>query len=230
MIRRPSRILVVDDDGDILDLLKYNLEKEGFIVKTLDKNHRTVKVAKKFLPDLIILDLMMPFPDGTELCKSLRSLAEFQNTYIFFLTARSGCGFGDDVLAIGGDDYIEKIMGLRGLIHKVNAVLKEAFIIRKRIPELTSGGLTLQRAAHIVTYNHKRIQLSLQEFELLFFFMQNAERLVTVQSIIRNIWGSEIFQFESAVELYIQNIRKKIAPEIVECCGQKGYRFAWRLR
>jgi two-component system alkaline phosphatase synthesis response regulator PhoP len=230
MIRRPSRILVVDDDGDILDLLKYNLEKEGFIVKTLDKNDKTVKVAKKFLPDLIILDLMMPFPDGIELCRSLRSLTEFQETYIFFLSARSGKGFGDDVLAVGGDDYIEKIMGLRGLMHKVNAVLKEEFIIRKRIPELASGNLVLRRTSHAVTYDNKSVLLSLQEFELLFFLMQNAGRLVNIQSIIRNIWGSELFQFESAVEIHIQNIRKKITPEMIACYGHKDYRFTWQLK
>ena len=225
MGRRAPRILVVDDDSDILDLLKYNFEKEGFIVKTLDENQKTLKVARKFFPDLIILDLMMPFPDGLELCKTLRGFAQFQNTYIFFLTAKSGQNFEDAVLAIGGDDYIEKIMGLRGLMHKVNAVLKEQFVIRKRINELAADGLTISRPDHSVLYRNNAVHLSLHEFELLFFLMQNAGRMVSIKNIIRNIWGSEIFQYESAVELYIQNIRKKISPEIIECYAQKGYKF-----
>jgi len=225
MGRRSPRILVVDDDGDILDLLKYNLEKEGFVVKTLDKSNKTIKVARKFLPDLIILDLMMPFPDGLELCGTLRGCKEFENTYIFFLTAKSGQNFEDAVLAIGGDDYIEKIMGLRGLMHKVNAVLRDEFVIRKRISTLVMDGLQINRAEHSVVYRHKPVSLSVQEFELLFFLMQNAGRIVSVKSIIRNIWGSEIFQYESAVDLYIQNIRKKINPALIECYTQKGYKF-----
>jgi len=105
------RVLVVDDDFDILDLLEYNLEKEGYKVKTLDDSHKAVNLAKNFSPDLIILDVMMPHPNGIELCREFRSLKQFQDTYIFFLTAKSEYYYQQAALDTGGDDYIEKIIG-----------------------------------------------------------------------------------------------------------------------
>jgi two-component system, OmpR family, alkaline phosphatase synthesis response regulator PhoP len=102
--RKLLRILVVDDDGDILDLLKYNLEKEGFRIKTLANSDKTIAVAKAFSPDLIILDIMMPHPNGIELCRELRSMKRFENTYIFFLTARSERYYQQAALNTGGDD------------------------------------------------------------------------------------------------------------------------------
>ena len=136
MAKRPSRILVVDDDIDILELLKYNFEKEGFEVKTLDKSKNTLKVAEKFSPDLIILDIMMPHINGIELCEQLRRNPSFKNIYIFFLTARSENGFQETALNKGGDDYIQKLTGVRALMYKVNSVLKRNFTIQKRFSEI----------------------------------------------------------------------------------------------
>jgi two-component system alkaline phosphatase synthesis response regulator PhoP len=221
-----SRILVVDDDGDILDLLKYNLEKEGFNVKTLDRSKSAVAVARNYCPHLIILDIMMPQLNGMELCSQLRSIERFEDVYIFFLTARSGNFFQQAALNTGGDDYIEKIMGLRALIYKVNSVLKNHFTIRKSVLELTVGNLSLYRSSQIVCLNGHEIKLSNAEFELLFFFVQNANKNITIENIIHNIWGSEIYLFESSVEFYIENLKKKISPDVIESLGQDRYRFS----
>ena len=109
--KKHFRVLVVDDDKDILELLEYNLEKEGFTVKTIDESQDAVTVAKDFSPDLIILDIMMPHPNGIEICRELRSMKRFADTYIFFLTAKSENYYHEAALDTGGDDYIEKVIG-----------------------------------------------------------------------------------------------------------------------
>src|SRR6187402_1987463 len=191
--KKHLRVLVVDDDKDILDLLEYNLEKEGFKVKTLEDSFRAVDVAKDYNPDLIILDIMMPHPNGIEICRTLRSLKRFEETYIFFLTAKSENYYHEAALDTGGDDYIEKVIGLRALTYKVNTVLRRKFIIRKGIPELKIGNLRISRKSNSVRIGNFEIVLSKPEFELLFFFAQNPRKIITQENLVHNIWGSEIY-------------------------------------
>jgi two-component system alkaline phosphatase synthesis response regulator PhoP len=143
---RPYRILVVDDDLDILELLRYNLSREGFKIKVVENSHEAVDAAVSFRPDLIILDIMMPAPSGIEICKQLRSLPKFKDTYIFFLTARSEHYYQDAALDTGGDDFIEKIVGLRALTKKVSTVLNDQFVIRKSVPSVIVGNLVIYRS------------------------------------------------------------------------------------
>src|SRR5688572_32768 len=141
--KKPLRVLVVDDDKDILELLEYNLEKEGFKVKTLHDSSSAVETAKDFLPDLIILDIMMPRPNGIEICRELRGMQLFSGTYIFFLTAKSESYYQQAAYDTGGDDFIEKVIGLRALTYKVSTVLKRRFVIRKSIIELKVGNMRI---------------------------------------------------------------------------------------
>ena len=174
--KKPFRVLLVDDDQDILELLEYNLAKEGYKVKALDDSNVAVSVAMDFSPDLIILDIMMPRPNGIEICKELRTIKKFSETYIFFLTAKSESYYQQAALDTGGDDYIEKVIGLRALTYKVSTVLKRRFVIRKSIPELQIGDLSLNRKSGTVRINQQEIKLSKPEFELLFFFAQNPRK------------------------------------------------------
>lgn len=210
------RILVVDDDQDILDLLEYNLEKEGFKVKTVSDSGKAIRVAKSFHPDLIILDIMMPHPNGIEICRYLRNSRGFEDTYIFFLTARSESYFVQAALDTGGDDFIEKIVGLRALTYKVSTVLKQHFVIRKSIAKLTVGSLTLNRNKLSVKIGKRELMLSKPEFELLFFFAQNPGKQISIDSLIQTIWGSEIYLVELSIEAYIKNLRKKIGHHVLE--------------
>ena len=205
--KKPFRVLLVDDDQDILELLEYNLEKEGYKVKTLDDSNVAVSVAIDFSPDLIILDIMMPRPNGIEICKALRSLKRFAHTYIFFLTAKSD---QQAALDTGGDDYIEKVIGLRALTYKVSTVLKRRFVIRKSVPELQIGEICLNRKANAVKINKQEIKLSKPEFELLFFFAQNPRKMISQENLLCNIWGSEIYLFDTSVDVYIQNLKMKL--------------------
>lgn len=215
----------MDDDWDILELLEYNLEKEGFKVKTLEDSWNAVDVAKDFSPDLIILDIMMPHPNGIELCRELRSLAQFKDTYIFFLTAKSDNYYQQAALDTGGDDYIEKSMGLRALTHKVSNVLRRRFVIRKSMAELTIGNLNINRRSSSVRIGNHEIVLSKPEFELLFFFAQNPRKVISQDNLVCNIWGSEIYLFDTSIDVYIHNLKKKLGLDLIHRTSDNRYRL-----
>jgi two-component system, OmpR family, alkaline phosphatase synthesis response regulator PhoP len=223
--RKPMRVLVVDDDEDILDLLKYNLEKEGFKVKTLEKSSKAIRVAWEFCPDLIILDIMMPHPNGIELCREFRNSKRFESTYIFFLTAKSESYYQQAALNTGGDEYIEKMMGLRTLTFKINSVLKKRFVIRKSIADVQAGSLTLHRSTASVTINDGEIFLSKPEFDLLFFFAQNAGRLVSYNNLIQLLWGAEMNVSGTALEQFIDSVNKKTGKPFIQKLHDHQLRF-----
>jgi two-component system alkaline phosphatase synthesis response regulator PhoP len=219
------KVLLVDDDTDILELLKYNLEKEGYLVKAVADSAVAVKTALKFLPDLIILDIMMPHPNGIEICKTLRQLKEFQNTYIFFLTAKSESYYHEAALDTGGDDYIEKVVGLRALTNKVTTVLKRSFTIRKSTCELRIGDITLHRKSNSVTIRQHQMELNKPEFELLFFLAQNPGKVITRENLLSNIWGSEIYLSNAAVDKYIHDLQRKLGSNVIQTISSDRYRF-----
>lgn len=225
MKEKKYRVLVVDDDYDILDVLEYNLEKEGYKVKTLDDSHAAIDLAKKFSPDLIILDIMMPHPNGIELCHKFRNMKQFRDTYIFFLTAKSESYFQQAALDTGGDDYIEKVVGLRALTYKIGTVLKRKLIIRKSLRELQVGNLVVKRKSHSVQVGTEEVSLSQPEFELLFFFAQNPKKEITLENLQNNLWGSEIFMLDTSVEVYIQSLIKKIGLNLIHRIDDTHYRF-----
>jgi len=224
--KRSFRVLVVDDDRDILELLEYNLEKEGFKVMSLEDSWQAVKTAREFMPDLVILDIMMPHPNGIEICKELRSLKQFEETYIFFLTAKSETYYRQAALDTGGDDFIEKVVGLRALTYKVKTVLKRRFVIRKSIPELKVGNVIISRKSSSVRIGNIEIALSKPEFELLFFFAQNPNKLISQENLLKNIWGSEIYLFDTSIEVYIQNLKTKLGFDLIRKTTDKRYRLA----
>ena len=218
-----QRILVVDDDHDILDLLEYNLEREGFKVRTVDNSAEAVDVCMEFVPDLIILDIMMPGLNGIEVCKRIRALHPFQNTFIFFLTAKSESYYQEAALDTGGDDFIEKIIGLRSLTNRIKAVLKKKLIIRKRMPEVHVGALHLDRRAGSARVGDKTINLSKPEFELLFFFAQNPKKVITSESLLSNLWGSDTFSVGKSVDMYLEILMNKLGGHWVFKIGEGKY-------
>jgi two-component system, OmpR family, alkaline phosphatase synthesis response regulator PhoP len=224
-MKKPFRVLLVDDDLDILELLEYNLEKEGYKVKTLEDSNEAVSVAKDFSPDLIILDIMMPHPNGIEICKELRSMKRFAETYIFFLTAKSESYYQQAALDTGGDDFIEKVVGLRALTYKVSTVLKRRFVIRKSIPELCVGNICINRKSNSVKIDGHEISLSKPEFELLFFFAQNPQKVISQENLLCNIWGSEIYLFDMSIDVYIQNLKMKLGLDVIQIMEDHRYRF-----
>lgn len=225
--KRPGRVLVVDDDGDILELLEYNFEREGLKVKTVDDSRDAIDTAKSFSPDLIILDIMMPHPNGIELCRELRSMQQFEQTYIFFLTAKSEHYYHEAALDTGGDDFIEKVIGLRALTNKVMSVLCRKFVIRKSIVDLVVGNMVIHRKSSSVTLGNREVVLSKPEFELLFFFAQNPRKTITADSLLQNIWGSEIYFVDTSIDIYIQNLKAKLGHNLIQRKDGGRYRLGF---
>ena len=226
--KEAPRILLVDDDKDLLDLLKYNFEKEGFAVKIVSKMRKAISAAQKFQPDLIILDVAMPDGNGMDLCRGIRGLHDLQNTSIFFLSAHSGDTFKCKALAIGADEFIEKLSGLRALTSRVNAVLKNGFVIKKGVSRLASDDLVVNQRSEVVYLNDKELILSKPEFEILFFLMQNPNKVVSRKNLVKIIWGSEVFVLESSVHTCVENLRGKIGARFIEKLADDQYRFNHR--
>lgn len=223
--KKPFRVMLVDDDHDILELLAYNLEREGFKVKALDDSWNAVKAALDFSPDLIILDIMMPHPNGIEICRELRSIRQFEDTYIFFLTAKSESYYQQAALDTGGDDFIEKVVGLRALTYKVNTVLRRRFVIRKSMPVVNLGNLHINRRSGSVRVGDTEVALSKPEFELLFFFAQNPRKVISQENLLRNIWGSEVYLYDTTIDTYIRNLQQKLGVNLIHRTLDRRYRL-----
>jgi two-component system alkaline phosphatase synthesis response regulator PhoP len=211
--KKTSRVLIIDDDKSILMLLAYNLKKEGYKIKTLHDSREAVEVANKFSPDLIILDLMMPHINGIELCREFRKLPQFQNTYIFFLTAKSESYYQEAVFDTGGDDFIEKIMGIRTLTNKINGVLKKKLVIRKGLQEFKIGNLILKRKSREVLDGNRELTLSKPEFELIYFFAQNPNKDISNKFVLQNLWGTESYQSEVSIDTCLRKLIKKFGTD-----------------
>ena len=163
------KILVVDDDPDIVELLKYNLSSEGYKVKSASNGIQAVSLAKEFIPDLTILDIMMPNMDGVETCRQIRSIPELANKFIIFLTARSEEYSEIAAFEMGADDYITKPIKPRALISRINALFRREVKKDSGSSKISIGNLEIDRASYTVKLDNKKIILPKKEFELLFF-------------------------------------------------------------
>jgi len=152
-------------------------------------------------------------------------MKEFQDTYIFFLSAKSESYFQQAALDTGGDDYIEKVIGLRALTYKIGTVLKRKFIIRKSMRELKVGNLVVKRKSHSVRIGTEEVSLSQPEFELLFFFAQNPKKEITLENLLNNLWGSEIYMLDTSIEVYIQSLIKKTGLNLIHRTDTNHYRL-----
>lgn len=217
--------MLVDDDEDILDLLVYNLSREGFEIRSVSDSKESIFIANEFIPDLVVLDLMMPGLNGIEVCRQFRKNELLKNIYIFFLTAKSDDYYKHATFNVGGDEFIEKVMGIKPLIHKIQAVLKKNFIIRKQSMTLKVGSLELFRGVETVYKNGNKIALNKAEFEILFFLAQNAGRQISVDEIIHTLWGSDTFMDAKSVKGYFTNIQMKIGGHIVSEKSHDCYYF-----
>lgn len=230
MVDHKLRILLVDDDKDLLDLLKYNFRKDGFQVKTVSKARKAISAAVAFRPDLIVLDVSMPDGNGIDLCGEIRRIDALKDTFIFFLTARAADSSRERALETGADDFIEKLSGLRVLTNKVNAVLKNDFVIKNGVPGLASDELVVDKKAQVVYLKDQEMAISVPEFQILFFLMQNPNKVISQKSLVKIIWGSELFVHESSVKNYVENLQRKLGTKFIETVGSGQYRFVHTRR
>ena len=226
MGNKPSqKVLVVDDEEPILELLRYNLEKQGYDVKIASDGFIAVELAKRFHPDLVLLDIMMPKMDGVETCRQLRAIPELQNTFIVFLTARSEEYSEVAAFDVGADDYITKPIKPRALMSRISALFRRDSKKKSTPTRITVGSLTIDRTSYTINVKGKEISLPKKEFELLFFLAQNPNKVFSRDDLLQNIWGSDVYVLARTVDVHIRKVREKIGDDYITTVKGVGYKF-----
>ena len=219
------KILVVDDDPDIVELLKYNLSSEGYKVKSASNGIQAVSLAREFIPDLTILDIMMPNMDGVETCRQIRSIPELANKFIIFLTARSEEYSEIAAFEMGADDYITKPIKPRARISRINALFRREVKKDSGSSKISIGNLEIDRVSYTVKLDNKKIILPKKEFELLFFLAQNPDQVFGRDDLLKNIWGSDVYVLARTVDVHIRKVREKIGDGFIITIKGVGYKF-----
>jgi len=222
---KSKKILVVDDEADILELLKYNLKKEGYHVKTVNNGVDALEVAKTFYPDLVLLDIMMPNQDGVETCRQLREIPELGDTFIVFLTARSEEYSEVAAFDIGADDYITKPIKPRALMSRISAMFRRGEVKSKDNTLISVGDLTIDKTSYTIDVKDKKITLPKKEFQLLYFLAQNPNKVFSRDDLLQNIWGTDVYVLARTVDVHIRKVREKIGEGFIRTVKGVGYKF-----
>ena len=216
-------ILIADDEADILEIISFNLQSEGYNVICASNGNEAVEFAKKHKPDLVILDVMMPGKTGLEVCKILRSNKEFENTIITFLTALNDDSTEIKGLETGGDDYINKPISPKVLISRVNALFRR--IIKETGSVLQIGDLSIDREKYIVTLKNEEIILAKKEFELLALLASKPAKVFLRNEILDKVWGTEVIVGDRTIDVHIRKIRQKLGDDCIATVKGVGYKF-----
>lgn len=224
------KILLVDDEADILEFISYNLRKEGFLVTTASNGDEALKIARAELPHLIILDVMMPGMDGIETCEEIKKIPSLANTLIAFLTAR-----GEDYSQIAGfdagaDDYIAKPIKPKVLVSRIRALLKRFTPLTTNPDSFPSGIITIgtvaiDRERFVVTVRGEEMLLPKKEFELLELLVSKPDKVFTREEIYSAIWGDNIIVGDRTIDVHIRKLREKIGQDNIRTIKAVGYKF-----
>lgn len=218
-----SKILLVDDEKDIIEFLKYNLSKEGYEIEHAYNGKDAIKKAKSFFPDIILLDVMMPEMDGIEVCRELRADKDFKDVIIAFLTAR-----GEDYSQIAGfeagaDDYIAKPIKPRVLNSRVAALLRRNTLKDKKLKVVS--GISVDRERYLVIIEGKEVVLPRKEFELLDLLISKPGKVFTREKILSDVWGAGVIVGDRTIDVHIRKLREKIGDEKIVTVKGVGYKL-----
>jgi two-component system alkaline phosphatase synthesis response regulator PhoP len=222
------KVLVVDDEPDIVELLQYNLEKAGYEVKTANNGKEAIKVAKSFIPHLILMDIMMPKMDGVEAGRQLREIPEIADTYIIYLTARVEEYSELAAFDVGADDYITKPIRPRALLSRIAALFRreqKQHQKNEKKDKIQVGALTIDRESYIVFNDKTPITLPKKEFEMLFFLAQNPNKVFSRDELLQNIWGTDVYVLARTVDVHIRKVREKIGGGYIKTVKGVGYKL-----
>ena len=229
MDSKKFKILIVDDEDDILEFLTYNIEKEGFEVHTAQNGIEAIKKTKQHKPHLVLMDVMMPEMDGIEACEKIRQLPGFDNVIIAFLTAR-----GEDYSQIAGfdagaDDYITKPIKPKVLVSRIKALLKrykEAnFENEESSDQIVKGNLIIDKEKHLVFNSGNEINLPRKEFSLLVLLISKPQKVFSREEIFKKVWGNDIIVGDRTIDVHIRKLREKIGDEHIVTIKGVGYKF-----
>lgn len=219
------KVLVIDDEPDIVEILKYNLQKEGYDVETAEDGIKGVKKASKFLPDVILLDIMMPQQDGVETCLQIRQIPELKNTFIIFLTARMEEYSEVAAFDVGADDYITKPIKPRALMSRISALFRRESKKEQEQSQIKIRDLFIDRGSYTIEKSGKTITLPKKEFELLYFLAKNPNMVFSRDELLQNIWGADVFVLARTVDVHIRKVREKIGDDYITTVKGVGYKF-----
>ena len=227
MIKKATKILVVDDEQDILELIRHTLNKEGYEVHVAANGQQAVEKALKIKPDLILMDVMMPVMDGMEACRQLKENPETSDLAIIFLTARSEefaelAGF-----EAGADDYIAKPIRGRVLLSRIRAILRRnsSISVEEEVVKLQFEDLIIDRERFLVEFQGIAIQLPRKEFELLSFLASKPGRVFSRDEILENVWGNEVLVVDRTIDVHVRKIREKLDDRYIFTVKGVGYKF-----
>ena len=218
-----KKILIADDEPDILEIIQYNLKNEGYEVATAKNGNDALDLAKRFQPDLIILDIMMPGKTGIEVCNLLRMQPAFNDTLIIFLTALSDEGTEIKGLETGADDYLTKPVSPKVLVSKVNALFRR--INKEETGILQVGDLKIDREKYIVNFQGNDIILARKEFELLALLASKPGKVFLRNEILNQVWGTEVIVGDRTIDVHIRKIRQKLNLDCITTVKGVGYKF-----
>ena len=225
MKKKDIKILLVDDEPDILEIIGYNLSQEGYQIVTAKNGKEAIVKAKKELPQLIIMDVMMPEMDGMEACENIRKIPELSHTIITFLTARSEDYSQVAGFDAGADDYIAKPIKPKLLVSKVKALLRRLKEAEQNSETLNVGGIEINREAYKIVKDDKEIVLPRKEFELFYLLASKPGKVFTREEILDKVWGNEVIVGGRTIDVHIRKLREKIGEELFKTIKGVGYKF-----
>ena len=222
-----AKILIVDDEPDILEFLRYNLAKEGYDISLASDGEEAIAKAEKVTPNLIVLDIMMPKMDGVEVCRRLRSKPQFNNTTIAFLTAREEDYSQIAALDVGGDDYITKPIRPRVFISRIRALLRrsERISVDDEGAIIEVGDLIIDKERIVIKKGDEVIELAKKEFELLHLLVSKPGKVFTREEIFNKIWGTDVIVGNRTIDVHIRKLREKIGDHYIKTIKGIGYKF-----
>jgi two-component system alkaline phosphatase synthesis response regulator PhoP len=220
-----QKILLVDDEPDILEMIGFNLEREGFEVFTAPNGRKALELARTHLPDLILLDVMMPEMDGMETCRELRDDARLKNSIIAFLTARNEDYSQIAGFDAGADDYISKPIKPRVLISRVKALLRRGIPTTAEAPKRDLSGIVIDKERYVVYKEGVELSLPKKEFELLALLASQPGRVFTRENILSSVWGNDVIVGDRTIDVHIRKLREKLGDDFFKTIKGVGYKF-----
>jgi two-component system alkaline phosphatase synthesis response regulator PhoP len=223
METRVRKVLIADDEPDILEILKYNLSNEGYEVFTAKDGDEALEKARRTQPDLIVLDVMMPKKTGVEVCQLLRAQSAFKDTLIIFLTAVNDEGTQIKGLETGADDYISKPISPKVFLSRVNALFRR--LNKTEVRVLTIENMTIDPERFIVKVGEEEIILAKKEFELLYLLALKPGRVFLRNEILNQVWGNDVIVGDRTIDVHIRKIRQKLGIDCITTVKGVGYKF-----
>ena len=219
------KVLVVDDDPDIVEILKYNLKNSGYSVKSAGNGVEAIKKAKKFIPDIILMDVMMPEMSGIEACEEIKNIDQLSQAIIIFLSARSEDYTQISAYDAGADDYISKPVKPKILIKKISNIAKKIRSEKNALKIIDLGSIKINKEEYVVIKDKKEILLPRKEFELLFLLATKPEKVFTREEIMNKVWGTQVVVGDRTIDVHVRKLREKIGEKHIKTLKGVGYKF-----